>query len=195
MRTSNPPFPHCASLSSGVRSRHLLATNHCESAESLRAYSQPLPSCSAFRAPRLLIHAGRAVYSCFHSAGAMFTKMAFPYTGMSLMGFARQHITRTEVWPFAFSGLFALFSLGGLGFGGTPEARAASKYLNPCAHAEVEALCCTARLLSAAAHLPLDCCSQAQALSMRHCNPTNRQNCKHSKHKSGHATTVHRTHR
>jgi hypothetical protein len=63
-----------------------------------------------------------------------FTKMAFPYTGMSFMGFAKQHVTRSEVWPFVFSGLFALFALGGTGFGGTKEARAASKYLNPCVH-------------------------------------------------------------
>ena len=66
---------------------------------------------------------------------AMFTKMVgFPYTGMTMMGFARQHVGRTEVWPFVFSGLFALFALGGLGFGGTKEARAASKYLNPPKH-------------------------------------------------------------
>ena len=61
-----------------------------------------------------------------------FTKMAaFPYTGMTFIGFARQHLGRSEVWPFAVSGLIALFGLGGLGFGGTKEARAASKYLNP----------------------------------------------------------------
>ena len=65
----------------------------------------------------------------------MFTKMsAFPYTGMTMMGFAKQHMTRTEVWPFVFSGVFALFSLGSLGFGGSKEARAASKYLNPPKH-------------------------------------------------------------
>ena len=65
----------------------------------------------------------------------MFTPMsAFPYTGMTMMKFARQHIARTEVWPFYVSGLFALFALGGQGFGGTKEARAASKYLNPPKH-------------------------------------------------------------
>ena len=65
----------------------------------------------------------------------MFTKMgAFPYTGMTLMGFAKQHISRTEVWPFFLSGTIALFGLGSLGFGGSKEARAASKYLNPGHH-------------------------------------------------------------
>ena len=65
----------------------------------------------------------------------MFTKMdAFPYTGMTMWKFARQHIGRTEVWPFAASAMFALFAFGSLGWGGTKEARAASKYLNPGHH-------------------------------------------------------------
>ena len=64
----------------------------------------------------------------------MFSPSKFPYTGMTLLGFARTHVTRTEVWPFVFSGFVALFSLGGLSMGGTKEARAASKYLNPHHH-------------------------------------------------------------
>ena len=64
----------------------------------------------------------------------MFTKSLFPYTGMSMTQFAMQHVKRTEVWPFFASGLFALFALGSTGWGGTKEARAASKYLNPPKH-------------------------------------------------------------
>ena len=63
-----------------------------------------------------------------------FTKNAFPYTGMTLAGFMRQHVGRAEVWPFIVSAGIALFGLGGLGFGGSKESRAASKYLNPPKH-------------------------------------------------------------
>ena len=71
----------------------------------------------------------------FTGEPGMFTKMTkYPYTGMSFGAFAMQHMKRTEVWPFFASALFALVSLGSLGWGGTPEARAASKYLNPPKH-------------------------------------------------------------
>ena len=53
---------------------------------------------------------------------------------MTFFKFARSHLFKTEVWPFTASILFAFVSLGSLSFGGSKEARAASKYLNPPKH-------------------------------------------------------------
>ena len=66
----------------------------------------------------------------------MFTKMsAFPYTNMTIVQFARQHIRRTEVWPFFVSALFATFSLGIMTtVGKSKEDKLASKYLHPKHH-------------------------------------------------------------
>ena len=53
---------------------------------------------------------------------------------MSFWKFARMHVVKDEVRPFMYGMLVAFFSLGSLSFGGTPEARAESKYLNPKKH-------------------------------------------------------------
>ena len=54
--------------------------------------------------------------------------------GSTLFGFARTHLMKDEVRPFMWGIAVAFISLGGLSIGGTKEARADSKYLNPPKH-------------------------------------------------------------
>jgi len=54
--------------------------------------------------------------------------------GSTFFGFARSHLLKDEVRPFMYGIAVAFLSLGTMSLGGTPEARAASKYLNPPKH-------------------------------------------------------------
>lgn len=58
----------------------------------------------------------------------------FPYTGVRFMTFMRHHFMRDEVRPFTYGIITTFFLLSSLSWGGTPEQRAASKYLNPPKH-------------------------------------------------------------
>ena len=53
---------------------------------------------------------------------------------MTFMQFARTQMFKPNVAPFTYSMMFTFCLLGSLSLGGTKEARAASKYLNPPKH-------------------------------------------------------------
>lgn len=65
---------------------------------------------------------------CFLLAGLMGP------AGMSFWKFARMQVVKDEARPFMYGILVAFVSLGGLSLGGTKEARADSKYINPPKH-------------------------------------------------------------
>ena len=54
--------------------------------------------------------------------------------GMTFFQFARVQLFKPTVSPFTYSLIFTFISLGSLSIGGSKEARAASKYLNPPKH-------------------------------------------------------------
>ena len=58
----------------------------------------------------------------------------FPYTGVKFGAFMRHQFLREEVRPFTYGIIVTFLGLSSLSWGGTPEARAASKYLNPPKH-------------------------------------------------------------
>tara|TARA_B110001452_G_scaffold126039_1_gene104625 strand:- start:464 stop:691 length:228 start_codon:yes stop_codon:yes gene_type:complete len=53
---------------------------------------------------------------------------------MTFGKFAAKQLTAPEFRPFLYGIIVAFVGLGSLSFGGTPEARAESKYLNPPKH-------------------------------------------------------------
>lgn len=53
---------------------------------------------------------------------------------MTFGKFAAKQLVAPEFRPFLYGMIVAWVGLGSLSFGGTPEARAASKYLNPPKH-------------------------------------------------------------
>ena len=56
------------------------------------------------------------------------------FAGRSFLGFARHQMFKPEVRPFTIGGIVTFILLGSLSMGGSPEARADSKYLNPKKH-------------------------------------------------------------